>query len=145
MATGYKIINGDYVISNSGSVETIEGGEKCLRDFEKMMRTNVESSDAKPFLYRYNPEYGNLLKRLISSNMSRNAIIDVSKSLLYNTIKRYLSLQESRNNLSSGEIIIDIQYNIFYDPNRPAVLKVPIKIKNADGVTYDINTLELRV
>lgn len=145
MAIGFKIVNGDYVIDYSGALETISSGEKCLRDFEKVMRTNVESTDARPVLYRYNPKYGNLLKRLVSSNLSKQTILEVAKSLLYNSIQRYLSLQESRDNLSSGEIIIDIVYDVFFDINRAGMLKVPMKITNADGITYTTEEFELRV
>lgn len=145
MAIGLKIIDGDVNILPSGKLDTIEESEKAARDFVKMMRTDVESFDDLTEYYRYNPKYGNLLSRLIAQGLGRLTIIEVATSLLQTSIQNYLSLQESRNNLSAGEIIINVSYDVAFNIDEPSVLIVPVSITTAEGLTYNLGEFEERI
>lgn len=145
MSAGVKIIDGDININSAGAIEIVEGGDKCLRDFGKMLQTSTESTDNKTDLYRYNPNYGSLLDKLIGQGLTKRQILEVSSELMYATIQSYLKVQESRQNLSSGEIIVDVKYDTFFDAYNPSVIIIPIKITNAEGITYDLGEFEQRI
>lgn len=146
MAFGLKIINGDFHISENGSVLTVSDGEKCLRDFGKMLNTDAENTQNMTEYYRYNPSYGSLLGNTqFYSGLSRATVLDVINELTYNTIKNYLALQESRDNLDLGEVIIDCRYDTYFDTDNPALVIIPIKITNGQGLSYNLGEFEERV
>lgn len=144
MASGLKIINGDFSIGFDGIVKLVEGNEKCLRDFGKMLQTSAQSDDDLSEYYRYNPNYGSLLDKLITHNMSKSTILEVANSLMYVTIRNYLDLQETRDNLSAEEIILDINFEIYFDVQDPTLLRIPIKLTNSKGITYSVGEFEQR-
>lgn len=145
MAVGIKMISGDIIISPSGKLELVSNGQKCIRDFDKMLKTDVESGSNKTKYYRYNPSYGNMISTLIGQNFSRKQILEIASELTYQTIQNYLSLQETRNNLESGEIIINTNFNTYFDTDNPSLLLIPIKITNAEGLTYDLGEYEQEI
>lgn len=145
MAVGLKMINGDWVF-DAGSVDFVDSGEKCLRDFGKMLVTDTEGSDNITTYYRYNPAYGNMLRRLYNqSGIKRDALLEFANDLVFMTVRNYLDLQEQRDNLSEGEIIVDVSYDTYYDPNNSAVILVPISIQNGTGQIFNAGTFEERV
>jgi len=116
MAVGLKIINGDFVINNSGLLEVVDQNDKCIRDFGKMLVTEREYTGNTTKYYRYNPKYGTELNNKNQfRGMSRLAIRDTAILLLNSAINDYLRKQETRDNLDLGEIIRYVNFEVFYD------------------------------
>jgi len=147
MAEGIKMVGGDFVINGSGTIDMVTESEKCLRDVGKMLITDVEATKTVITEFkRYNPNYGSLLNQLtINSGMKRTQVLELASDLVYTTIKNYLALQESRSNLSSGEIIVDINFDTYFDRDRPSVLLIPIRFTTAEGVEYNLGEYEQEV
>ncbi len=143
MAIGLKMIDGDFFFTASGSIETVSGKDKGTRDFDKMLRTDAEISTNLTTYYRYNPNYGSYLVCMTGAMGSRKNLLNSAKDLIDKTIKNYIALQESRNNLSLGEILVDISYDVYYDPNNPSTILIPMTITTAEStnsttsVTYE--------
>jgi len=146
MAIGLNIINGDFIINTNGAVDTVSESKKCLRDFGKMLRTDVETPENKTKYFRYNPTYGNLLAfKELYSNMSKRNTLEALNELIYTTIQNYLTLQESRNNLDLGEVILDITFDTYYDTLNPNLVIIPVKIINGQGLELSAGIFEQRV
>jgi len=143
MAVGLKIIDGDFCVTAAGTVEVVENTDKGIRDFDKMLKTDAEISTNLTTYYRYNPKYGNYLVSMTGAMGSKKHLLNTAKDLINNTIKNYISLQESRSNLSLGEILIDISYDVYYDPNNPSTILIPMTITTAEStnsatsITYE--------
>ena len=132
MAVGLKIVNGDFSINASGTVDVVTESEKAIRDFGKMLITKKEYPENLTTYTRYNPNYGTELdNRSRYAGLSRTAIRDVVISLLNEGIINYIALQESRTNLSLGEIITSVNFDAFYDIQDKRNLVVPITISTA--------------
>ena len=73
MAVGIKFNNSDFDITGEGKISLVMGKDKCARDFNKMLKTEVVNFITDPTNSRYNPNYGtqlydpNLLKGLSPS------------------------------------------------------------------------------
>lgn len=146
MAVGLKIIGGDFVLDGSGALDFATEGDKCLRDFGKMLVTDNEGADNVTTYYRYNSAYGNQLRNLSrQSGLGKNALLSFAKELVYITVRNYLDLQERRDNLSEGEIITDIKYDVYYDPNNPSVVLIPIELTNGQGQIFTLGEFEERI
>lgn len=114
MAVGLKIQNQDIIITGSGQVEFVSGKEKCSRDFYKMLCTEVESESNSTGLYRYNPLYGTELhKKEIFNDLTDKEALELAQILIKQAIQNYIKLQESRKNLSLGEIITGITHRVY--------------------------------
>jgi hypothetical protein len=108
--------------------------------------TDNEGTDNVTTYYRYNPTYGNQLRNLSrQAGLGRNATLTFAKELVYITIRNYLDLQESRDNLSEGEIITDIKYDVYYDPDNPSVILIPMKLVNGQGQIFNLGEFEERI
>lgn len=139
MAVGLKIVNGDYVIKEDGSLDTLTGSRKCARDFEKMLKTESVNFNLDPNNSRYNPYYGTqLYNKDMLKGLSPSTIIDVLNSTLKTSIDYYIKLQEQRNNLSVNEVISDIQYIVYQDPTNKQQIIINFKITNGSGSTFNI-------
>jgi len=138
VAVGLKIIDGDFVINRSGQVETVVESEKCKRDLHKMLMTSAEYPGNTTTFERYNPNYGTQLDNLsLYQGLSRLAIRDTVIQLLNEAIASYITLQESRTNLSIGEVITYINFDVFYNVDDIRELVVRITFGTA-GTTGDI-------
>ena len=132
MAVGLKIVNGDIVISASGNIEIVEQDKKCTRDFGKMLITEKEYNSNTTTYTRYNPDYGvELNNKSLFAGLSRMSIRDTIITLLNEAIKRYINLQESRDNLDIGEIITSINFDAYYDSKDARYLIVEIYFSTA--------------
>ena len=132
MAVGLKIINGDVVISNAGTLEIVEQNAKCSRDFGKMLITDKEYEGNVTPYYRYNPKYGTELNnRRLFRGLSRTTMRDTVISILNDAINTYLRLQEARNNLDLGEIIRYVNFEVYFDVENLANLLIEIKFATA--------------
>jgi len=145
MSVGLKIANGDIVINSDGTLDIVEQGDKCLRDFGKMLVTDVQSAENIPEFFRYNPQYGSLLNRLSSNNQKKDTVIQLAYDLVYSTIQNYLNLQGQRNNLDIGEIIVDVDFQVYFDIQDSTTLIIPIKVTNAEGLTFEVGEFEERI
>jgi len=146
MAVGLKIVGGDFVLDGSGALDFVTEGDKCLRDFGKMLVTDNEGADNVTSYYRYNPTYGNQLRNLSrQTGLRKNVLLTFAKELVYITIQNYLDLQERRDNLSEGEIITDIKYDVYYDPDNPSIVLIPIVITNGQGQVFTLAEFEERI
>lgn len=142
MAVGLKIIDGDFVIREDGAIDTITGNQKCARDFEKMLKTESVNFDIDPNNARYNPYYGTqLYNRDLLKGLSPSAIIDTLNSSIKESIGYYIKLQEKRRNLSANEIITDIQYIVYQDPENKQRIIVNFKVTNGSGNTFNIESI----
>ena len=128
MATGFKIENGDWVIQD-GSVVTVSKQDKVKRDLHKFLLTESEYPDNLTSYSRYNPQYGVELNRTsLYRGLTTDTIIDQMNKSLTNSFKWYIALQESRANLSYEEIILDMQFYIFIDPDSDLTLKFRVDL-----------------
>lgn len=143
MAQGLKIINGDWTITGDGSVEVISGVDKCLRDFGKVLNTNIETAANETTYYRYNPSYGSFFNNTeLFFNMTRKTRLDTMKELIYNSIQNYLTLQESRDNIEMGEVIASIKFDAYYDQLNPTKILIPIRLLSGTGLEVSAGTYE---
>ena len=138
MAVGLKIIDGDVVVNNRGTLDVSSGNDKCLRDFGKMLQTQKENDKNFTEYYRYNPEYGtNLGQKELFNGISRHAAVTTINLLIEEAIQDYLSIQESRSNLSPEEIITNVDYHTYFDPDNKSQIICSIKITNGHGEEID--------
>jgi hypothetical protein len=139
MAIGLQIQNGDWVIQDS-AILTVEKQDKVKRDVHKFLSTDQEYDDNITSFSRYNPQYGiELNKRSLYRGLSIDSIIDQMNKSLSTSLKWFLSLQESRANLSYEEIILDMQFYVFLDPDSKTTLKLKVDLLLQGSKTY--NTL----
>ena len=134
MAVGLKMVGGDFVINGSGKVEIVRHTDKCTRDFGKMLLTSKEYEGNETEYSRYNPNYGTELEnRSLYSGLSRMSIREVIIGLLNKAIADYIRLQESRDNLDIGEIITNVNLDVYYDADDLRSLIVDISFGTAYG------------
>jgi len=134
MAVGMKIVNGDFVINQSGGIEMVEETAKGTRDFGKMLITGKEYPNNTTTYDRYNPEYGTELDNKSQYvGLSRMGKRDSVIMLLNSAIATYLKLQESRSNLDFGEVITNVEFDAFYDVRDMRNLIIEIKFETAYG------------
>jgi len=139
MAVGLKIVNGDFTFNRSGKVQTVSQTDKCTRDFGKMLRTKSEYAGNETSFDRYNPTYGTQLdNKNLFRGLSKSSIRDVAIMTLNEALKNYLTLQESRANLSLGEIITGIDFDAYYDLQKVNTLFIKIKYNNALQEAIDL-------
>ena len=134
MAVGMKIVNGDFVINQSGGIDMVEETAKGTRDFGKMLITGKEYPNNTTTYDRYNPEYGTELDNKSQYvGLSRMGKRDSVIMLLNSAIATYLKLQESRSNLDFGEVITNVEFDAFYDVRDMRNLIIEIKFETAYG------------
>ena len=134
MAVGMKIVNGDFIINQSGGIEMVEETAKGTRDFGKMLITGKEYPNNTTTYDRYNPEYGTELDNKSQYvGLSRMGKRDSVIMLLNSAIATYLKLQESRSNLDFGEVITNVEFDAFYDVRDMRNLIIEIKFETAYG------------
>jgi hypothetical protein len=134
MAVGLKIVNGDFIINPSGNIEMAQQNEKCSRDFGKMLLTAKENADNTTTYERYNPDYGtDIDNKSLYVGQSRMGKRDTVIMILNASISSYLKLQESRDNLDFGEVITNIDFDVFYDVRDLRNLVIDIRFETAYG------------
>jgi hypothetical protein len=134
MAAGLKIVGGDFVINASGKVEIVQQTDKCTRDFGKMLVTRTAFAGNETSFDRYNKDYGTELEnKSLYFGLSRMAVRDVVIGLLNSAIKRYIALQETRDNLDIGEIVTNVNFEVFYDSADLRNLIIDIKFTTAQN------------
>jgi hypothetical protein len=149
MATGLKMIEGDFVINPNGSTPFVTETDKCARDFLKMMLTPSASTPNTTVddsgIYRYNALFGNDLINIKSfGNMPRDQVLDSVNLLLESAIKNYMDLQDSRLDQSYGELILSIDYDTYYHPDYNNQVLFDITITTAAG-TINVGTFSQQV
>ena len=116
MAVGIKIVSGDFVVNDNGSIDFVGPSDKCSRDFGKMLQTKKEYVANTKNEYRYNPNYGTELDNsAMYRNLSRESTREVIIIMLNEAITRYLKLQEGRMDLDIEEIITKVKIDAYYD------------------------------
>jgi hypothetical protein len=143
MAKGIQILDGDIVINTAGTCNWLNATDKCLRDFGKMLVTDVEFVGNETEYYRYNPLYGvETNNTALFQGLSKSAVRETTIMLVNNAISNYIALQETRDNLDLGEVITGIKFDVYYFADEPRTLATKIWIWNAlstsDG--YDAGT-----
>lgn len=139
MAVGLQIVNGDIVFNRAGKVQTVSQTNKCTRDFVKMLKTKSEYVGNETTFDRYNPTYGTQLdNKNLFRGLSKASIRDVAIMTLNEAVKNYITLQESRKNLSLGEIITGINFDAYYDLEQVNTLFINIKYNNALQEAIDL-------
>lgn len=128
MSIGLKIVNGDIVINDSGTLDVLTPAEKCSRDLGKMLSTELEYTGNETSYYRYNPYYGtDINNQLLYEGLSRAAVRDMFIIRLNASFANYISNQEIRNNLDLEEIITEINFDVQYDSDDLRRLIIDIK------------------
>ena len=134
MAVGLKIVNGDFIIGQGGTIEMVSEVTKCTRDFGKMLVTEKEYTTNITTYERYNPEYVTELNNKAQYvGLSRMGKRDSVTMLLNDAIASYLKLQESRDNLDFGEVITNVDFDAFYDVRDMRNLIIEISFETAFG------------
>jgi len=105
MSFDLKIKNGDISLNADGSITTVVGNNKLRQDILKILLTDLGSN-------KYHKRYGSYIGRLNIGDVADNQIIslDLERSAR-NAVKNLMALQRaqsSRQSLSPGEIIVDI-------------------------------------
>ncbi len=147
MAIGLKLVNKDIVLLPQGSLEFITGTEKCSRDFDKMLQTDIEASSNVTNYYRYNPLFGTELNRQeLFSGLTMRDSAALVHTLLSQSIKNYLALQETRTNLSPGEIItaVDIKTEPVTD-SKGRRIKVTLEVSTLKEEKLNLSQYEVNV
>jgi hypothetical protein len=128
MSFGFKILEGDFIIENKKLIQVIDN-DKLLRDFRKFLMTESEDANNLTTYDRYNPKYGtNINNKSLYTNLSTSSVISLINQNLSNNIKYYVTLQEGRSNLSLGEIITNIEFMTFSDPNIKTQIDIAINV-----------------
>ena len=128
MAVGINVVNGDFVINPSGTLETLLPSQKCVRDLGKVILTEIENPNNETEYYRYNPTYGTYLNNtLLYNNLSKTAARDAIVLGLNTALAKYISLQESRLNLDMDEIITGINFDVFFNVEDEKEIIINIK------------------
>ena len=128
MAFGFKILDGDFVIESKKLTQVINN-DKLLRDFRKFLLTESEDANNLTSYNRYNPKYGtNINNKSLYTNLSTSSVIQLINQNLSSSIKYYVTLQEGRSNLSLGEIITNVEFMTFLDPNIKTQIDIAINI-----------------
>ena len=128
MAVGLRIVEGDFIVNESGTLETLLPSQKCARDLGKVLVTEIENYNNETEYYRYNPNYGTYLNNtLLYSNLSRVAARDAVVLGLNTALANYLSLQESRLNLDMDEIITGINFDVMFNAEDMKELLINIR------------------
>ena len=129
MALGLQMTAGDFVINPNGSVAYVSDTAKATRDFLKMMQTPIApntNTTVTNGVYRYNPTYGNRLVSIKAlGSMTQDQIIASVNLILSQDIQNYVDMQDSRADQSLGEIILALNYTVFFKTpyaNTPSVL-----------------------
>lgn len=145
MAVGLKIVDGDIVIQDKKCV-LVSHKDKASRDFYKFLVTESEHAENKTPFIRYNPKYGTELNRLSNyKNLDRLTILDVMNSKLREALQWYTKLQESRTNLSLGEIITSFNFVIYNHPLDPQSIVISIDGRLASGETINFGNFGQQV
>lgn len=146
MAEGLKIVNGDWSVDANGGVRRVTGSDKLSRDFGKMIVTDAETPQNQTTYYRYNPTYGNYVNNTsLFANLPQIGKLEAVVELMYTTIQNYITLQEARNNLDLSEIIVDINFDAYYDIYDPTKIIIPIRITNGEGLELSETEFEQRI
>lgn len=128
MAVGLKILNGDFIVNDNGSVDFVGPADKCSRDIGKMLQTKKEYTDNTKDFYRYNPNYGTEIDNSSQyRNLSRESTREVVIMLLNEALARYIGLQENRQDLDVEEIITKVRIDAYYDYYNMSNLIIDIK------------------
>jgi len=128
VAVGLKILNGDFIVNDNGSIDFVGPADKCARDFGKMLQTKKEYAANTKNNYRYNPNYGTELDNsAMYRNLSRESTREVIIIMLNESITRYLKLQEGRMDLDIEEIITKVKIDAYYDYYNLSNLIINIK------------------
>jgi len=137
MSKGLKLLNGDWVIEKRKLV-LVDKYDKAKRDFHKFLCTDAEYEGNEVEYNRYNPNYGVALNQPhIFRGLDRDAILDLMGRHLAASIKNYVQLQETRQNLSTEEIIRDIKFTVFVDPTNRQKIKFKIELLMQGTSEYD--------
>ncbi len=139
MAIGLQFVNGDFVLSNKRLV-FVQNIDKVKRDFVKFLVTDKETSSNKTTYTRYNPSYGTNINNVeLYKNLTQKATLDMLELQLSDSIKYYVTLQETRNNLSMSEVITDLVFSVYQDLNNAQKIRFNIQLKVATGQTTTLN------
>jgi len=140
MAIGYDFVNGDMVINVNGKFTLIETLDKVKRDFYKVLKTDIENINNPSTLYRYNPEYGTGLYQIeFLHDLNRETKLQIINTLLSKSLSDYISLQESRDNLSLEETILYADFEAYFDSTRKDTIHIDIVVKTLTG-DVDLST-----
>lgn len=100
-----SITRGDIKINADGSVKTVFGNSKLRQEIIKILLTELGDN-------KFHPKYGSHIGALQIGHYADNKLVSLDiESSARNAIRNLMSLQRSqarRQNLSPGEIIIDI-------------------------------------
>lgn len=126
MSFDLKIKNGDISLNGDGSITTVVGNNKLRQDILKILLTDLGSN-------KYHKRYGSYIGRLNIGDVVDNQIIslDLERSAR-NAVKNLMALQRtqsSRQNLSPGEIIVDInRVTVERDELDPRLYNVSVSV-----------------
>ena len=139
MAVGMELINGDWNINGEGKVSLVMGRDKCARDFNKMLKTEIVNFTLDPTNTRYNPYYGTqLYDPNLLTGMPPSTQIDILNTAMASAIKYYIQLQENRTNLSIDEVITNIDSMIYQDPSNKERLIIKMTVYTGSSNSFSI-------
>jgi hypothetical protein len=146
MAIGLKIVNGDFVLDNSGQVQMLNVAEKCRRDIGKFLITESEYANNETTYYRYNPQYGTEINnKILYEGLPRSAIRDTVVTKLNEALRYYVTNQETRNNLDLEEILTGFDFDVFFDSFDPTKLLIDIRFQTLTADEETLGQFEQRV
>lgn len=105
MSFDLALERGDIKIGSSGSVKTVNGNSKLRQDIIKILLTELGDN-------KYHPKYGSYIGSLQIGHFADSKLMSLDlESSARTSVRNLMSLQRSqarRQNLSPGEIIVDI-------------------------------------
>ncbi len=145
MAIGLKMVQGDFVIENK-KISIVSDFDKLKRDLLKFLVTSVEDESNYTPYYRYNPNYGlGIDNHELYKNLNVQLQIDLINNKLAEALNYYVSLQESRDNISFYEVISNIDFMVYQSPTDRQTIKIQIFIYTPDGNKQEIGTFNQTV
>lgn len=145
MASGLKFENGDFVVTSHQAVK-VYGKDKVKRDLVKFLLTEKEYEENKTKIPRYNTKYGTEInRRKLYKDLPRDSIIDVMNSKLKEALSYFISLQESRTNLSLDEIIKDINFVVYNDSNDSTKIRFSLVAVMISGESLNLGNFSQRI
>lgn len=128
----FKFVNGDFVLSPTGKLETVSGFEALKKNIQKILVTYKENSSNTVLPNRYNPNYGTNIPflRAILGPVTRDELINAIQDELVSTILYYTNnIQPEKSSIvgfTPDAYLKDADVTVYPDLEDNGVTKVPI-------------------
>lgn len=119
----FKVVNGDWVLTDSGNLETISGAPRLKQKIIKIMTTSkLNAFNESEILYRYNPEYGQNLNFIsaLTGVLTPEGRVSTVQDMVKEAIVKYVKIQSTtiKYGLPADEALVDGNVLAYLDRSR---------------------------